>query len=372
MNDEELLNDLFYVKHNYDGVNELYKKAKVVHPSIKKDFVSEWLKKQQNVQMNNEKVVKKKFLPIYSDTPYSFQLDLTFFPRYKKQNKNIYVLYTAININTRFAYAYYSKDKESKTILDLLKKQAEKTIINSITCDEGTEFKNSDFIKYCQENEIKLFFVKNDSHKMGIINRFHRTLKEKLTLHFSASNTVKWVDVIDEIVHNYNHSVNRGIGMAPYKVNSFIENELVQEKKEKTKELEIVDFVIGDKVRIKKTDTLFADKMTSRYSNTIYEVFEVKKNLLYVKGPRGDEYKIKKDNVIKVNDVSNKKSDDKVIKADKDHKKKLKLDREVGIDPINIIKETRRKKVVAPNNINGDIANDNIIVGKRVRKVINN
>ena len=93
---------------------------------------------------------------------------------------------------------------------------------------------------------------------------------------------------------------------------------------------------------------------------------------MYVKGPRGDEYKIKKDNVIKVNDVLNKKSDDKVIKADKDHKKKLKLDREVGIDPINIIKETRRKKVVAPNNINGDIANDNIIVGKRVRKVINN
>ena len=65
--------------------------------------------------------------------------------------------------------------------------------------------------------------------------------------------------------------------MAPYKVNSFIENELVQEKKEKTKELEIVDFIIGDKVRIKKTVTLFADKMTSRYSNTIYEVFEVKK-----------------------------------------------------------------------------------------------
>ena len=66
------------------------------------------------------------------------------FPRFKKQNSGFYVLYTAININTRFAYAYFSKDKESKTILDMLKKQEEKTIINSITCDEGTEFKNHD------------------------------------------------------------------------------------------------------------------------------------------------------------------------------------------------------------------------------------
>ena len=41
---------------------------------------------------NNKKVKKKVFLPIYSESHYSFQIDLTFFPRYKKENKNYYVV----------------------------------------------------------------------------------------------------------------------------------------------------------------------------------------------------------------------------------------------------------------------------------------
>ena len=61
MNDEQVLSKLFYQQHNYDGVNELYKKARVIHPSIKKQFVSEWLRNQQTVQMNNAKIGKKLY-----------------------------------------------------------------------------------------------------------------------------------------------------------------------------------------------------------------------------------------------------------------------------------------------------------------------
>ena len=68
------------------------------------------------------------------------------------------------------------------TILNFLKQLNEKTVINSLTCDLGSEFKNNDFEKYCKKNDIKLFFVKSDGHKLGIINRFHRTLKQKLSI----------------------------------------------------------------------------------------------------------------------------------------------------------------------------------------------
>ena len=59
---------------------------------------------------------KKQYLPIYSDTPYAFQIDLTFFDSAKRLNDGYNILFTAININTRFAYAYYSKDKTAQTI----------------------------------------------------------------------------------------------------------------------------------------------------------------------------------------------------------------------------------------------------------------
>ena len=44
----------------------------------------------------------------------------------------------------------------------------------------------------------------------------------------------KWVNAIDDIVYNYNHSVNRGIGIEPYKVNNFIEQKIRENAKNKT------------------------------------------------------------------------------------------------------------------------------------------
>ena len=70
---------------------------------------------------------------------------------------------------------------------------------------------------------MTLFFIKNHGHKLRIINRFHSTLKEKLTQYFTDNDTVKWIDAINDIIYNYNHSVNRDIGIEPYKVNNFID-----------------------------------------------------------------------------------------------------------------------------------------------------
>ena len=50
------------------------------------------------------------------------QIDLTFLNKYKNSNDGIYVLFTAININSRYAYAYYGKNKETSTILNFLEK----------------------------------------------------------------------------------------------------------------------------------------------------------------------------------------------------------------------------------------------------------
>ena len=38
--------------------------------------------------------------------------------KYKNLNNGIYVLFTAINSNGRYAYAYYGKHKEKTTILN--------------------------------------------------------------------------------------------------------------------------------------------------------------------------------------------------------------------------------------------------------------
>ena len=345
---DELLNDIYYKQHNYDGIEGLYKKEKAIYNKTTINYVKEWLGKQQNKQMTKAPVIgKKSFLPIYSETPYAFQIDLTFFPRYKKQNNNIYVLFTAININTRYVYAYYSKDKEMNTILNMLKQMEKKTVINKITCDEGTEFNNSMFKEFCSENKIELFFVKDDSHKLGIMNRFHRTLKDKLSNYFLVNDTVKWVDVIDKIIFNYNHTVNRGIGIEPAKVSDYLEHEIILWKRDMSDILytkENNKFNIGDKVRILNKKVLFKDKMLPKYSSSVFNVEKVLRNSCLVSN-NGKTIEVKNTQLLKIDNITNIKEIKEIPKILKEEKSRKKLERENLGDVVL----DRPKREIKPN-----------------------
>ena len=344
-----LLDNLYYKQQNYDGVDGLYKKAKLIDKSITRAIIKEWLDKQHTKQVTTKKTNKKIFLPIYSETPYSFQIDLTFFPRYKKQNKNFYVLFTAINVNTRYAYAYYSKDKEMDTILNMLEQMKKETVINNITCDAGSEFKNFKFKNYCNENNIEINFVKDDSHKLGIVNRFHRTLKEKITRHFIATDNLNWVDIIDKLMYNYNHTINSGIGIEPYKVDSFLEHEIILFKRDMTElinKMKDYSFKVGDKVRILNKKVLFEDKMLPTYSTAVYEMIKVFPNACLVKYDN-TELRVKNEQLIKNNFIDNIKETVEIPKLLKESRadrkfKKEKLDEVVLDRPKRVIK----KKVI--------------------------
>lgn len=349
MDDNELLIDLYYNKKNFDGINNLYLKAKAIHPKIKKEQVKEFLEQQETHQMNFQKVERTKFLPIYSDAPYAFQLDLTFFPRYKKQNEGYWVLFTAININTRYAYAYAMKDKTSAETLKVLQNMLEKTEINAIETDEGSEFTNYKFKQLCQKENINVSYFKGDSHKLGIINRFHRTLKDKLNKYMVANDTVKWVDVIDELIKNYNNTKHSGIhNIEPNKVNGFYEALLIQENKEKTANFSptVLKYEEGTKCRIINNDNNIYNKksMDSNYSNEIYTIMKNHKNTLTVRDENNNDIKVKKVDILPITDNTMRHTTRANIKqANKEHK----IDRilkDNNINQENIVYEKRERK----------------------------
>ena len=46
-----------------------------------------------------------------------------------------------------------------------------------------------------------------------MIERFNRTIKEKMFKYFSANNTRKYVDILDLLVNQYNNSIHSSIKM---------------------------------------------------------------------------------------------------------------------------------------------------------------
>ena len=330
MDNNTLLNDIYYKNKNYDGINELYKKAKLINKNIKKEEVSKWLNSQSTHQQTTVKGLKKiKYLPIYTESHYSFQIDLTFFPRYKQQNNNFYVLFTAININSRFAYAYYAKNKEALTIIDLLNDFLHNAlIIEFITCDFGSEFIDKRVKQWFEDNNITVYYVKDDNHtKLSIINRFHRTLKEKLLKHFLANDTTNWVDSVDEIIKNYNNTSNTGIyGFTPKEASKpFITSYIIDKKRAetgyiKTSTKEGYDtYQINDRVLLLNKGKIF-DKMKVKYSDTIYKIIKINNNTVDLESENDIIRNVKINNIKKVDFIQNHEPNNAKRQAEKAYK----------------------------------------------------
>ena len=123
-----------------------------------------------------------------------------------------------------------------------------------------------------------------DSHKLAIINRFHRTLKEKMLKFFIATNSVRWIDDLQKMISNYNNTYNSGIKYSPLEASKpLITAKIIQEKREKTDEINANEKIynIGDKCRIFKDKELF-DKLQTSYSEKIYNIIKVNKNTVDV------------------------------------------------------------------------------------------
>jgi hypothetical protein len=342
---DTLLNKLYYEDLNFDGLKGLYYKAKKIDPSITQKIVEEWLNKQKITKELYQNVKRKKFLPIYSNSYHAYQIDLTFLPQFKKQNDNNYVLFTAININSRFVYAYYNKNKNADTILEMLKQFKEKAKdIDSITCDSGSEFTNYEAIKWFEDNNIQMYFVVGDSHKLGIINRFHRTLKNKLLKYFKSANNVKWVDIIDKIIKNYNNTPIRTTGFTPTEAeNHFIQNIIINQAEEKTNKMNDKEiFYINQFVKIKNDKKIF-DKFHQQYSDDIYKITKIFKNSLNIENDE-TKLKVKKSNVIIVDKPENIEIIPPVIKEAMKVNKIDRVLKQVGMQEENIISTKRIKK----------------------------
>ena len=50
-----------------------------------------------------------------------------------------------------------------------------------------------------------------------MIERFNRTIKEKMFKYFSANNTRKYVDILDLLVEQYNNTIHSSIKMTQRK-----------------------------------------------------------------------------------------------------------------------------------------------------------
>ena len=98
---------------------------------------------------------------------------------------------------------------------DKILKQGRKP--NHLQTDRGKEFYNRTFQRWVKDHGIDHFSTEGDA-KAAVVERFNRTLKERLYRYFTAANTLRFDDKLPQLVEGYNATRHHSIGMAPQDV----------------------------------------------------------------------------------------------------------------------------------------------------------
>ena len=61
-----------------------------------------------------------------------------------------------------------------------------------------------------KEEDIELYNTYNET-KASIVERLIRTLKTKMWQYLTAKKTMRYIDMLPDLVNSYNHSVHRSI-----------------------------------------------------------------------------------------------------------------------------------------------------------------
>ena len=193
---------------------------------------------------------------------------------FSKFNRGVKYLLAVIDIFSKYGWLIPLKDKTGKSVASALKTIFKERKTEKMWVDKGKEFYNKDV-----KNLIELYSTENEE-KSSVVERWIRTMKEKMWKYFTANSTNNFINVLSDLVKEYNNTRHSSIKMTPVKA-SKTENELTVWRNIYPEHLEIYDikpkFSVGDKVRISKKKKTFEKGYTTRWTEEIFTIVEVKR-----------------------------------------------------------------------------------------------
>ena len=231
-----------------------------------------------------KKIHKRKVYSQFKDNIWG--VDLAGTKLLSKQNKGIKYLLCAIDLFSKYAFVVPLKDKKGISITNVFKKIIKQSNRkpNKIWVDQGSEFYNSDFKKWLSSNHISMYSTYNEG-KSVVVERFIRTLKNKLYKHMTATSKNVYYDVLDDIVNEYNNTKHSTIKMKPKDVkdDTTKSSAIARNKRVYIDEHneESARYNVGDRVRISKLKNIFAKGYAPNWSTEIFIINKINDTVPY-------------------------------------------------------------------------------------------
>lgn len=191
-----------------------------------------------------------------------------------KFNKGMKYLLTVIDVFSKYAWAIPVKDKSGESITSAFKGILQERKPKHLQTDNGKEFYNKHFKELMKLEGVNHYSTFTEV-KASVVERFNRTLKERMWKQFALQGNQKWVELLPKLVYDYNNRKHRTIGMKPVDVNEKNAKNVVKTAFTAELKTDPPKFKIGDKVRISKLKGLFEKGYTANWSTEIFEVTQI-------------------------------------------------------------------------------------------------
>lgn len=346
----EKLNKLF-IENGFPAKDKFFSVAKKAGLNITRKDIDDFLNKQRTSQLH--KVVKKKDKnPIVAPSEnFEWQIDLLDMQKFSTKNKNNNWILISVDIFTRKAYAQPIKSKKPDDVLLGLSKiitQANDTPL-IISSDNGKEFMGSLGRFLDKSKIIHRTADVGDHNKLGIIDRFSKTIKNMLFKYFTETGKGEWISMLPVFIKSYNEMEHGSLcGNTPNEAGRYTSDigkchsERVMKNKKNATQLSL-----GDNVRVRIATTKFSRGFEKIWSDAIYTIV-AKEGLTYVlsngKNKRANDLQL----VSATSDLTIPKKD--VVKKATAKKKQKNLLKRESIDVLNV--RTGARTRVAPKKLN--------------------
>ena len=190
-----------------------------------------------------------------------------------KDNEGVNFLLLVIDIFSKYGWIVPLKNKKGETVANALKTIFKERKPEKLWTDKGREFYNKDV-----KDLVELYSTENEE-KSSIVERWIRTMKEKMWKYFTDNNTYNYMNVLPDLVKDYNNMVHSSTKLTPIDA-SKKKNKLTVWRNLYPDRYKINNltpkFSVGDEVRITKKKKVFEKGYTTRWTEEIFTIKEIR------------------------------------------------------------------------------------------------
>ena len=257
---DKKFNQIYYSDDGYwRGRSAIQKLAKASGST--KEEAEKWLLKQPlyQIYLPAPKYILRPnaSLSLYAEPSDIHQADSLYLPHDKFKKKTYKYALNIMDVASRYKGSYQLTTKNAKEVAQAFQWIYENTPLNypkTLIVDDGKEF-YGDTTKLMEKHDVMIQCGDpSQHHSQGIVERFNRTLADRLftyqyhkELEDPSKSNREWVSRLQNVVSSLNNEKTRLIGMKP--VDAIKQTLVEQGFSQPTKEYEEKLLVVGTKVR---------------------------------------------------------------------------------------------------------------------------